>query len=664
MDPLSITAGVVGLLDSVSKLSSAILKFKQDYKLADEDLNIARNHALLLNEEIRRLEERNSSSFSPPRKTAKLHNDDLGQASDNGHLVMDDAAFEKAMLTARELLRDIEASFPLRSDPHTWRRKVRWAMKDKQSFAHLKERLQSTESTLQGIVMMEQLRISRIIYGMLHRQQSLMDKLERGDVVAQNNTIHMSVITRPTPQLSTAVIEAQLRELHLEPKPNNRQKLITKPTKLLPRGARFERWGFAGHLVALPQEKGTSYQAGVRISLLGKMYSVQLRMATPGFSFVPMMSVRNIVPTDSELALVCRTGNFDRARELLTTGMARGSDVTASGWPMLDYAIESGSARLVRLLLDHGAEPDMPYGEHNMTALQSSFLRGELDIARILLNRGADIEHIDSDGYSVLSYLWIVDKPLRKSVEFMRLCAADGFSEVNACDSRGWMPFHRAAAIGTSEDVEAFLKLGASLDLRAEWYGWTALFFAASHDNVDTFQTIVEHSGADVFESLDGDGWTLLHCCTYFGAPNVMKLILQNGVDVNKKTHPAPLPEDPELSYRELTASDLAMYIGPNRYRMFMNILAETGRDTDLLGSDEVFWDAKDEDSNEIDTQAPIYGAEDVDDRWTLLHWASYNGSLKVKRLLLLKGADPEHLDAIQLEDNPTILPTSPFEGR
>ncbi|RYP46066.1 hypothetical protein DL769_011416 [Monosporascus sp. CRB-8-3] len=662
MDPLSITVGVVGLLDAVSRLSNTILGFKQDYGLADEDLNVARNQVLLLKEEIRGLEARKSSSFSPPRKTARLHNDS-DQAGDNAHLFMDDAAFEKAIMTARDVLCNIEASFPLRSEPHTWRSKVRWAMKDKQTFAKFKERLQSAESTLQGIVSMEQLRVSRMIYGMLHRQQSTLDRLERGEIMSKN-TINMSVITRPTPQLSTAVIEAQLSELDLEPETKQSTKVITKPTKLLPRGARFDRWGFAAHLVALPQDRGTSYQAGLHISLLGKMYSVQLRISSPTFSLNPMLHVRNIVPTDSEMALVCKTGNFDRARQLLATGMAHGSDVTPSGWPMLDYAIESGSTRLVQLLLEHGAEPDMAYGEHNMTALQSCFLRGEIDIARILLNRGADIEHLDSDGYSVLSYLWIVDKPLEKSVDFMRLCTSGGFSEVNACDSRGWTPFHRAAAVGTSDDVKAFLKLGASLDLRAEWYGWTALFFAASHDNLETFQTIVGHSGTDVYESLDGDGWNLLHCCTYFGAPRVMKLVLQNGIDVNQKTHPAPLPEDPELSYRELTAFDIAMYIGPNRYQMFMNTLAEAGRDADLIGCDDIFWDALNEDSKGTDTEAPIYGAEDVDDRWTLLHWASYNGSLKVKRLLLLKGADPEHLDAIELEDNPTLLPMSPFEGR
>ena len=316
----------------------------------------------------------------------------------------------------------------------------------------------------------------------------------------------------------------------------------------------------------------------------------------------------------------------------------------------------------------HGVRADIDEWHHR-TALQSSFLRGHLDIARILLNRRADIEYIDSDGYSVLSYLWIVEKSSEKLIDFMRLCLANEFAEANACDNRGWSAFHRAAAIGTSEEVEAFLRLGASLALRAEWYGWTALFFAASHDNIETFRMIVSHSAANVYESLDGDGWTLLHCCIYFGAPRVMRLVLQNGVDVNQPSHPAPLPEDPQLSYKELTPSDIAIYIGPNRYQMFLEALAETGRDVDLEGKKDIFWDAFPntlcEDSEVTGEARPIYGAEDVDDdRWTLLHWASYNGSSKVRRLLLMKGPDLEHLDAISLEENPTLLMTHPSEGR
>ena len=274
------------------------------------------------------------------------------------------------------------------------------------------------------------------------------------------------------------------------------------------------------------------------------------------------------------------------------------------------------------------------------------------------------MEHIDSDGYSVLSYLWTIDEYSERSIDFMRLYLANDFAEVNACDSRGWFAFYRAVAVGTPQNVEVFLKLGASLSLRAEWYGWTALFFAASHDNVGTFQTIVHYSAADVYQSLDGDGWTLLHCCVYFGAPRVMKLLLLQGVDVNHKSYPAPLPEDPELSYRELTPLDVALYIGPNRYSMFRDALVDTGRSIDL-DHKEIFWDAAADlhPNGGAGFSPPVYGAEDIDkDKWTLLHWASYNGSAKIKKLLLLKGADPGHLDAISLEENPTLLANDRFE--
>lgn len=99
-----------------------------------------------------------------------------------------------------------------------------------------------------------------------------------------------------------------------------------------------------------------------------------------------------------------------------------------------------------------------------------------------------------------------------------------------------------------------------------------------------------------------------------------------------------------------------------------MEAIAETSRDVDLKSNIDVFWDATLEtlrdDSEGLERPRQIYGAEDVDDRWTLLHWASYNGSPKVRRLLLLKGVDPKHLDAITLEENPTILPSSPLEER
>ncbi|KAL8880307.1 MAG: hypothetical protein Q9198_002257 [Flavoplaca austrocitrina] len=665
MDPFSITAGVVGLLDCVTRLSFAINRFKDDYRLADADLDTARQHALLLQEEIKALESTKARNCCLVSKTGK-RNHDIDNSVVDGHLSIEETSFVKAVSTTHELLSTIKASFPLRAEPHTWRSKVRWVLKDKHVLVQLKEQLKTTESTLQGIVAMEQLRVSNVIYKILLQQQATLDRIGK-EGLSKDNIFNMAMIHQNMPQLLPSNPQTEVHRDKTKMKQSTQ--LITKPTKSLPWILRLDRQGFSAQVVALPREKGSRFQAAVHLSLFGKIYSIQLHFSYPDFSSDTMLHVRNIVPNDSAMIVACRTGDFDTARQLLTSGSAHGNDTTVAGWPMLDYAIESGSARIVRLLLEYGAHPDMVYGEHNMTALQSCFLRGNLDIARILLTRGADIEHVDADGYSVLSYLWVVDSAFTKSVDFMRLCLANEFSEVNACDSRGWSAFQRAAAIGTPEDVDAFLKLGASLDLRAEWYGWTALFFAASHDNVETFLAIVRQSRSDVYESLDGDGWTLLHCCIYFGAPRVMRLVLLNGLNVNQLTHPAPLPEDPDLSYRELTPTDIALYIGPTRYQMFMEALVDTGRDIDREGYQDIFWDtatvAQHEDGKGAANSHPIYGAEDVDDdRWTLLHWASYNGSAKVKKLLLLKGVDPEHQDAIELEENPTILTKSYFEGR
>ena len=154
MDPFSTAAGIVSVFDTVTRLSSAIRRFKNDYKVADADLDMARQHALLLKEEIRAMESRKASFYPPTHQAAKGQEEKYHRSS---HLNLDQTAFTKATSTASELLSTIEASFPLRSEPHTWKSKVRWAMKDKQVLLQLQERLQSAESTLQGIVAMEQL---------------------------------------------------------------------------------------------------------------------------------------------------------------------------------------------------------------------------------------------------------------------------------------------------------------------------------------------------------------------------------------------------------------------------------------------------------------------------------------------------------------------------
>lgn len=148
MDPISATAGIVGLLEVVTKLSSSVYRIKQDYKSADEDLDIAQKQVALLREEIHLLESRNAS-FTRIEKSN-------GQTSPGSTIDKGEGSFTKALATARELLISIEDSSPLSTEPNNWKRRFKWAMNDKQLFNEFKERLKAAEGTLRAIVAVEQ----------------------------------------------------------------------------------------------------------------------------------------------------------------------------------------------------------------------------------------------------------------------------------------------------------------------------------------------------------------------------------------------------------------------------------------------------------------------------------------------------------------------------
>jgi hypothetical protein len=180
---------------------------------------------------------------------------------------------------------------------------------------------------------MDSRRVSHLIYGMLLQQQSTLARMERSGTMI-SNVIDMTVINQNGAQLISPLAQTQVLEL----KPSGKQPahLVSKRTKLVPWTTRFDRWGVSGQLIVLPKENATSYRATVHASLLGKTYSIQVRVAFPDLSFDRMLHVRNIVPNDCAMTLACKAGDFNHARKLLENGLARGSDVTPGGWPMLD----------------------------------------------------------------------------------------------------------------------------------------------------------------------------------------------------------------------------------------------------------------------------------------------------------------------------------------
>lgn len=187
-------------------------------------------------------------------------------------------------------------------------------------------------------------RVGRLVYEILLHQQSTLDRIQSSQI-STNNILKMTVINQSSPQPSP---------VHLsETRPMSKQstQVISNPTKLLPRTVRFDRGGISAQIVVLPRGKGKSYQAAVQISLFGKMYTIQLQISFPDFSFDRMFHVRNIVPTDSAMTVACRTGDFNSARTLLSSGAAHGSDITLAGRPMLDVSVILSIPKIAMLMI-------------------------------------------------------------------------------------------------------------------------------------------------------------------------------------------------------------------------------------------------------------------------------------------------------------------------
>lgn len=181
----------------------------------------------------------------------------------------------------------------------------------------------------------------------------------------------------------------------------------------------------------------------------------------------------------------------------------------------LHYAAEDGYTAVARLLLDRGANVNMPDGYYGRTPLYDAARHGRTPTAELLLDRGADINMRNRYGQTPLHEgashgSWFVTKLL-----------LERGAEVNPVDKNGRTPLDEAASTFCVDAARLLLQKGA--------YGvrYTPLQIAARLGNVEAVrQAVLPEIGAS-----DGDGWTLLHVAAACQYTEMFKLLLNRGAD-------------------------------------------------------------------------------------------------------------------------------------
>ncbi|PVH76188.1 ankyrin [Cadophora sp. DSE1049] len=297
---------------------------------------------------------------------------------------------------------------------------------------------------------------------------------------------------------------------------------------------------------------------------------------------------QNIVPDSAEIFKACKCGDALGVKQLLDSGKASPRDTTPRGSTPLRFAIESGSKSLVQLLLDSGADPDTLFGQMRTSPISWAFAARQMDIARFLHSRGADIDSTNANGWTPLFYLFgSIGTPQREVgsslriminrppiAEYMQFLSSTSLQDINAQDSSGWTSLHRAAIHGQGSDILEFIRVHASLSPRTKLLQWSPIFMAVHSSNVSTFQVLADHQPG-YFNETDIQGWTLLHVAAKRGYQEILARLLKDGADVHALSDARATKVPDKLRGRSVTPLDVARASGSRAFKTFLEVLME-----------------------------------------------------------------------------------------
>ena len=198
--------------------------------------------------------------------------------------------------------------------------------------------------------------------------------------------------------------------------------------------------------------------------------------------------------------------------------------LTPHGTP-LHYAVFCGLYDVVKVLAaeyPQDVNSRSFIGEETPLHLTSRAGAGHIDLARLLIEHGANVAAQDKDGTT----------PLHRAseeghVDLARLLIEHG-ADVAAQDKYGTAPLHQASEEGHVDLARLLIEHGADAQAQDK-YGTTPLHRASFPGHVDVARLLIEH-GADAAASLK-DGMTPLHGASERGHVDMARLLIEHGAD-------------------------------------------------------------------------------------------------------------------------------------
>jgi len=208
------------------------------------------------------------------------------------------------------------------------------------------------------------------------------------------------------------------------------------------------------------------------------------RRCTIGLSLLILTST--VLTGCMSIHTAAREGNLKEVRRQLAWGVNVNRRHFYTRDTLLIEAAANGHLDVVKLLIENGADVNLK-GEAWYGPLHAAASKGYIEVVKILLENGADVN------------IFQQNKPLHNvamngHIEVAEILLAHG-ADINAKGTDEAAPLHTAVSNNQLAMVKWLLSKGANVNSRAS-YNCTALHSAARHNNVEIGKILLEH-GAD-----------------------------------------------------------------------------------------------------------------------------------------------------------------------
>ena len=223
-----------------------------------------------------------------------------------------------------------------------------------------------------------------------------------------------------------------------------------------------------------------------------------------------------------------REGRLERVRELINSFGLPYSRNQSEGYDLLRTAIERRHTEIANLLLASGCKVNKKNKNRVNSPLHYAAINGEVELVRVLLNKGAKVDARNSHGKTPLHNGVVSGK-----TEIVELLLNKG-TNVNHRDNSDITSLHLAVENGTKDIIELLLARGANVNAKA-LDGKTSLHVAVERGYIEIVEHLLEH-GASVnatYTYRAQEGYTPMRLAIEKRYEQVVQLLLVYGASID-----------------------------------------------------------------------------------------------------------------------------------